>query len=184
VNIKTLVVFFVVILAATADTLSYGNPGAIGSDWAQEFVEQNSVMPITQVQLQMLTPGVTFTSLTSAYNDESQSDRVTGWTDGILFPGQTEAYIAGPGDQNNFYFTIGFSPVSTSTPFDFAVQMWDGKTFDSGDSVVTSWDGQGWGYTMMAEPLVGQAPEPASLGLLGSAIAGLGILGLRRRKKP
>jgi hypothetical protein len=170
-----------VVLAAAV--LALGATCARADGWSQEWVETNSVEAITQMQIVMQTPGVSFTSLSAPYTNEAESVPVVGWSAGTMYSlgGESASFIDGLPDSNDFYFTIGFSSAE-SVPLDFDFQMWSGSEFDATDSANCRWSGSQWSCSQIGAP-VAPAPEvaePADLALFGTGLLCIGLL-LRNR---
>jgi hypothetical protein len=178
------------ILATGTAAMADGTTGLPNTsvDWSQEFclTDCTATMtssPITQIDLIMATPGVTFTGVGPVYTNEGES---TVDSNASTTLGTTESAInfSSP-DSNDLFLNLNFSPISTSTPFTFYWEQWDGSTFITTGSSITSsdmvsWNGSSWTITPMAAAV--NMPEPGillqlalSLGLLG------GLLFVRRR---
>lgn len=173
--------------AAMADGIT-GLPNTT-VDWTQEFcltdcTSTTTSSLITQIDLIMETPGVSFTSLSSVYTDEGES---TVDLNASTTLGATESVInfSGSGDTSDVFLSLGFSPPSTSTPFTFYWEQWDGSTFITTSSSITSsdvvsWNGSSWTITPMAAAV--NMPEPGILIQLALSLGLLcGLLFMKRR---
>lgn len=153
-------------------------------DWTQEFcltdcTGTTTAAPFTQVDLTMTAPGVTFTSLSSVFQDIGMTTVDSGATSTL---GSTESAINfSPANTSDVFFSVGFSPPSTSTPFTFLFEQWNGSQLVTTNSSATSsdvvtWTGSAWDIT----PMTTAVPEPGTLALLVPGLLGLGIFGRHR----
>ncbi len=183
VGIALAVTVLAVSTGVRADSFS-GSPNTT-VDWTQEFcltdcTSTPTSSPITQVDLMMATPGVTFTSLSSVYDDIGMTTVDSSATSTL---GATESTINfSPGDTGDVFFNVGFSPPSTSTPFTFLLAQWNGPSLITTSSSATSsdlvtWTGSIWDITPITTAAV---PEPGTLPLLALGLLGAGIFGRRR----
>lgn len=154
-------------------------------DWTQEFCLTDCTLtpnaqPVSQVDLIMATSGVTFTSLTPVYTNINET---TVDTNATTMLGATQSTITfNPGDLSDVYWTMGFSPPSTSTPFSFYAELWNGSNFITTGSSATSSDVVSWtGSTWDITPMSASVPEPGSLALLGAGLLALAIVSVLKR---
>ena len=154
-------------------------------DWTQEFcltdcTSTPNAQPVSQVDLIMATSVVTFTSLSPLYTDINQSTLDTGATSML---GATQSTLTfNPADLSDVYWTMGFSPPSTSTPFTFYAELWNGSTFITTGSSATSSDVVAWtGSTWNITPMSASVPEPGALALLGAGLLALAVVAVLKR---
>ena len=157
------------------------------SDWTQEFcltdcTSTPTVQPVTQVDLIMATPGVTFTSMSPVYLDIGQTTLDNNATS--MLGATTSSMMFNPANSSDVYWTTGFSPTSTSTPFSFYLELWNGSNFITSDNSATSSDTASWnGSTWNFVPLTAAVPEPASFGLLAAGLIALAGFAIVRRRR-
>jgi len=163
-----------------------GSPNT-SSDWTQEFcltdcTSTPTISPVTQVDFIMATSGVTFTSLSSVYTNINETTVDSSATTNF---GATESsFMFSPADNSDVYWTQGYSPSSTSTPFSFYFEMWDNSTFITSNNSATSsdfvtWTGSSFDYT----PMTSSVPEPASLALFAAGLIGLAGFAMIKRRR-
>ncbi len=155
-------------------------------DWTQEFCLTDctatpTAQPVSQVDLIMATSGVTFTSLSPVYTDINETTVDTTATTTLGVTQSTMTF--NPADLGDVYWTMGFSPPSTSTPFSFYAELWNGSNFiTTGNSAtssdVISWTGSTWDVT----PMSASVPEPGSLALLGAGLLALAVVSVLKRR--
>ncbi len=156
-------------------------------DWTLEFcltdcTSTPTAQPVSQVDLIMATSGVTFTSLSPVYTDINQTTVDAGAATTL---GATQSTMTfNPADVSDVYWTMGFSPSSTSTPFSFYAELWNGSTFiatgsSATSSDVVSWTGSAWNVT----PMSASVPEPSSLALLGAGLLALAVVSVLKRRR-
>ena len=164
------VAFMLLPTVATAGIVPVGGPTGT-NDWSQEWVEQNSQMVITGFTFTMLTPGITFTGQSTAYNDQNETQPLSGWS-GSYSGTTADVSTLGTGTISDFYFTTSYSPTSTSTPFSYEMLAYSGATLDQADSEIASWNGSSWSYQAV--------PEASDFSLLGIVLlAGVGLASKR-----
>ena len=165
-------------------------PPAMASTLTQEFcltdcTSTPTSSPITQIDIIMATPGVTFASLSSVFLDATETQLDSIATTAL---GATESTINfdGKGDMADVFLTLGFSSLTTSTPFTFYWEQWDGSQFIATNNPITSsdivsWNGSGWTITPMTapDPSPTTAPDPSAMPLPPATLlfaSGLGLL--------
>lgn len=183
--------YFAGVGAALSTLVIAASPPAVAStiigpqdtsvDWAQEFCLTDCTLTqspttITQIDVIMATPGVTFTGIGPVYSDIGETSRVSNVTTTL---GATESTINfGSGDKADVFLTLNFSPDYTSTPFTFYWEQFAaGGQFIATDNSATSsdmvaWNGSTWTITPMTAP-VSVTPLPPAAPLFA---AGLGLL--------
>jgi hypothetical protein len=166
------VAFMLLPTVGTAGIVQVGGPTGT-NDWSQEWVETNSAMVITGFTFTMLTPGITFTGQTTAYNDQNETQPLSGWS-GAYSGTTADVSTTGAGTLADFYFTTSYSPTSTSTPFSYEMLAYSGTTLDQADSEIASWNGSSWSYQAV--------PEASDFALLGLVL--LAAIGLASRRAP
>ena len=164
----------------------YGPPNTT-ADWTQEFcltdcTSTPTTAPVSQVDLIMATSGVTFSSMGPVYTDIGQSTLDSGATS--MYGANHSSITFSPSDTSDVYWTMGFSPASTSTPFNFYFELWNGSNFITTNNTATSsdlvsWNGSSWSETVMTSSV----PEPASLALIAAGLISLGGVALIRRRR-
>jgi hypothetical protein len=188
------------VAAALAGFVMAASPPAMAStfngspntnvDWAQEFCLTDctatmTASPITQIDVIMATPGVTFTGISSVYSDIGETSLVSSATTAL---GAIESTISfSTADLADLFLTLNFSPPSTSTPFTFYWEEFDGSQFITTDSSVTSsdvvsWNGSTWTITPMTVPL-SATPLPAGAPLFATGLGLLAFMGYRRKRR-
>lgn len=163
------------------------------TDWTQEFcltdcTATTTSSAITQIDVIMATPGVTFTSLSPVYTTIGETALVPGATTVL---GGTESTISfSGGDTADVFLTLGFSPPSTSTPFTFYWEQFDGSTFiatgnSATSSDIVSWNGSTWTITPMTAPVSDPpaTPLPPGAPLFATGLALLGFIGYWRKRR-
>jgi hypothetical protein len=172
-------------MAGTAWASQFSGVPNTTVDWTQEFcltdcTSTPNAQPVTQVDLIMATSGVTFTSLSPVYTDINQTMLDTSATTML---GATQSTMTfNPGDLSDVYWTMGFSPPSTSTPFTFYAELWNGSNFITTGSSATSSDVVSWtGSTWDITPMSSSVPEPGSLALLGAGLLALAVVSILKR---
>ena len=159
-------------------------------DWAQEFciTDCTSTLtssPITQIDIVMATPGVTFTGISALYTDIGET---TLASNAATVLGATESVINfSPADTVDEFLSLNFSPPSTSTPFTFYWEQYDGSQFITTDSSATSsdmvsWDGSSWTITPMTAA-VSAAPLPTAAPLFATGLGLLAFMAYWRKRR-
>ena len=176
--------------SAMASTFS-GSPDT-DVDWAQEFcltdcTATTTSSPITQIDVIMATPGVTFTGISSVFSNIGETTAVSGATTAIGATA-TEATISfSTADSADVFLTLNFSPPSTSTPFTFYWEQFDGSQFITTNSASTSsdmvsWNGSSWTITPMTAP-VSATPLPPAAPLFAIVLGLLAFVGYWRKRQ-
>lgn len=176
--------------AAIAGFVIAASPPAMATTWSQEFCLTDctatpTASPISQIDIVMATPGVSFASLSSVFSDIGETTLVTSATTTL---GAMESVINfSPAEIDDVFLTLGFSAPSTSTPFTFYWEQFDGSQLITTDSSVTSsdiasWDGSTWTITPMTAPL-SATPLPSGAPLFATGLGLLAFMGYRRKRR-
>lgn len=154
-------------LGASANTIAFegGGPYNISSDSLFTGIVTSSADGAGSYILDFFTPGQTVVgvadaAVTQATIDSSFTDLSMSWIDGR--------------SSNTLDSAAGVDTLTTEFNDEFPVQQ---LRFDWSDSVAEA------GFRFDVETDVTPVPLPASILLIGSALAGLGLFG-RRRKQP
>ena len=134
----------------------------------------------------MATPGVTFTGVGPVYTDIGQTKLDSSATTAL---GATELTISfSPGDTNDVFLTLNFSPDYTSTPFTFYWEQFAaGGQFITTNNTATSsdmvaWNGSTWTITTMTAP-VSVTPLPPAAPLFAAGLGLLAFMGYWRKRR-
>lgn len=176
--------------AVLAGFVIAASPPAMASTWSQEFCLTDctatpTASPITQIDIIMATPGVSFASLSPVFSDIGETTLVSSATTTL---GAIKSVINfSPAEISDVFLTLGFSAPSTSTPFTFYWEQFDGSQLITTNSSVTSsdiasWDGSTWTITPMTAP-VSATPLPSGAPLFATGLGLLAFMGYWRKRR-